>query len=290
MKTNLKSKKSLGALIILVGLIFVPLSFVKADSGASLYLTPSSGNYNTDNLINVSVEINTGDETINAVKSILNFNEKLEVQSISKSGSILGLWMEEPSFDNSARTVSFGGAGAGTTYKGSAGKLITITFKAKDSGTGIINFSSNSVKYGATTIEVDSAIGSSFVINVSCSCTSWQNNNCGGGDCSSTYRFQTRTCTPFGCSLEERCIEDSSCLAAPITKEKVVEEPITESEIVEATVKEEMLQRSLLANLTVAWGGTGQLTLLVIIASLCLMALVFIGLKEWKLFQRKKKK
>lgn len=235
MKIKFKFKKSLGAIIILAGLVFVPLSFAMANSGVLLYLTPSQGTYSIGDLINVSVMVNTKDKTINAVKSTLSFNEKLEVQSISKSGSILGLWIEEPSYDNSLRTISLGGAGAGTAYEGSAGKLISIVFKAKSSGEGTINFSSSLVKYGATTVEVDSAVGSSYTIKVSCNCTFWQNSNCGEGDCSVAQRLQTRDCTPSGCSLENRCIEDSSCVeASVIEKEDIVEEeePIQEDEVV----------------------------------------------------------
>ena len=208
MKTNFRFKTFLVTFTILAGLVSIPLSFAKADSGVSLYVTPSSGNYNIGNLINVSVKVNTEGETINAVKATLSFNENLKVQSISKSGSILGLWIEDPSYDNSLRTISFGGAGSGTTYKGSAGKIISITFKAEKAGKGTINFSSNSVKYGATTVAVDSTTGASYTINVSCNCTSWQNKACGENDCSPDQRFQTRTCTPSGCALENRCIDD----------------------------------------------------------------------------------
>ena len=258
MKTHLKSKKSLGILIILVGLVFIPLSFVGADSGTSLYLTPSSGSYNVGNLINISLEINTGTETVNAIKATLNFNENLEIQSISKSGSILGLWMEEPSFDNSARTVSFGGAGAGTTYQGPAGKLITITFKAKNSGEGVINFTSSLVKYGGTTIEVKSASGGNYAINVSLP------------------------------PSQPKTEEVQKSVEEPTPTEEVITEEITTPEE-SATGKEEVLQGSLLADLSVAWGGTGQLTLVIVITSLCLIVLAFIGLKEWKVFQKKKK-
>jgi len=181
----------------------------------------------------------------------------LEVQSISKSGSILGLWMEEPSFDNSARTVSFGGAGAGTTYKGPAGKLITITFKAKNSGEGVISFTSSLVKYGGTTIEVKSASGGNYAIIV-----------------------------PLPPS-QPKTEEVQKSAKEPTPTEEVITKEITTSEE-PATGKEEAVQRSLLADLSVAWGGTGQLTLQIVIASLCLIALAFIGLKEWKLFQRKK--
>jgi hypothetical protein len=258
MKTNLKFKKSLGVLIILVGLVFIPLSFVGADSGTSLYLTPSSGSYNVGSLINVSLEINTGTETVNAVKASLSFNENLEVQSISKSGSILGLWMEEPSFDNSARTISFGGAGSGTTYTGPAGKLIMITFKVKNSGEGVINFTSSLVKYGGTTIEVKSASGGNYATNV-----------------------------PLPSSQPKTEEVQKSAEKLTPTKEVIAEEITTPEEPV-VIAKEEVSQRSLLAALTVAWGGTSQLTLLIVISTLCLIALAFISLKEWKLFQRKK--
>ncbi len=298
MKTNLKSKKSLGSLIILVGLAFVPLSFVGADPGVSLYLTPSSGSYNVGNLINVSVKVNTGDETINAIKATLSFNEKLEVQGISKSGSIFGLWIEEPSYDNSLRTISFGGAGIGTSYKGSGGTIISITFKVEKAGKGIISFSSSLVKYGATTIDVDSATGGSYTINIPCICTSWQDKDCGGDDCSSDQRFQTRNCTPSGCALESRCIDDSSCVSQPpIEGEEEEEEEEIKKEEPETPVKKgepmsvrELPRVSLLAGLGEALKEISQSTSLTIIMILCLIGLIFIGVKEWRLFQKKKKK
>lgn len=46
---------------------------------------------------------------------------------------------------------------------------------------------------------------------VTCTCTSWQNQGCGVGGCSSTEMYQTRTCTPSGCNIESQCIYDSNC-------------------------------------------------------------------------------
>lgn len=45
----------------------------------------------------------------------------------------------------------------------------------------------------------------------SCSCNTWTNGACGGGGCPSNQRYQTRTCTPSGCSSETRCIADTAC-------------------------------------------------------------------------------
>ena len=299
METNFKFKTFLATLIILVGLVSVPLSFLKANSGISLYVTPSSGNYDVGNLIHVSVMIDTKGETINAVKATLGFNENLEVRSISKSGSIFGLWIEDPSYDNSLRTITFGGAGAGTTYKGSAGKIISITFEAEKAGKGTISFSSSSVKYGATTIEVESATGASYTINTPCSCSSWQKGACGEGNCSSVQRFQMRTCTPSGCALESRCIDDPNCLPISEIEKPSAEEEITtpeeiippKKEIVSGPPPEEKIpQKGLLASLGMAWGEICRSALLTIVTILCLVGLVVIGVREWWLFQKKRKK
>lgn len=303
METNFKSKTFLATLIILGGLVSVPLSFIEADSGVSLYVTPSSGIYEVGDSIKVSVKIDTKGETINAVKATLSFNENLKVQSISESGSILGLWApgEEPAYDNSSRTITFGGAGVGTTYEGSAGKIISITFKAEKNGKGTITFSSSVVKYGATTIDVDSATGGSYTINVSCNCTSWQDKACGGNGCSSGQRFQTRTCTPSGCALGNQCVSDSSCVSQPSQiegeEEEITEEAIQEEEGVieepsekETVSKEGAVQKSLLAGLVMVWGGTSQLALMMVIIVLCVVTLVSIGIKELRLYRKKKRK
>ncbi len=46
---------------------------------------------------------------------------------------------------------------------------------------------------------------------VECSCTSWIRGSCGGGSCTDSERQYTRTCTPSGCDVEEKCEYDSSC-------------------------------------------------------------------------------
>ena len=363
MKTNFKFKTFLVAFTILAGLVFIPLYFVTADSDVSLYVTPSSGNYNIGDSINVSVKVNTKGETINAVKATLSFNENLKVKSISKSGSILGLWIEDPFYDNSSRIITFGGAGAGTTYKGSAGKIISIIFEAKKAGQGTINFSSNSVKYGATTIEVDSAIGGSYTITSPCNCgdwSAWQDRSCGGGNCSSTQRLQirTRSCTPSGCKSknEYRCKDDPGCISrisaveidvvppvitligsitvnlyvgstyedagstaidnvdGNITEDIVVVNPVdtttagtyiitynvsdvagNPAEEVTRNVKVEEKEETstskslLVASLAIVWGEITQSVFLIIIVISCLIGLILIGIREWRLFQKKRK-
>jgi len=303
MKTNYR----LISLIIIAGFALLPLFAAKADSGASLFLSPNSGNYEVNDTITVSVKINTGGETINAAKATLSFNENLEAKSVSKSGSIFNLWApgEEPAYDNSAKEITFGGAGAGTTYDGSAGKIISITFKAKKAGEGIVNFSSYSVKYGATEIDVESVDEASFTISPSCTCTSWQNVACGENSCQEEQLYQERTCTPSACAIEDRCIASQSCLTiiedegepssadvtADITVGREDEEEEEKEETAEEIViapKEEVEKESLLASLTIVWGGSVQLGILMAIVILGLTVLAFLGNKEWKSVKQRK--
>ena len=42
-----------------------------------------------------------------------------------------------------------------------------------------------------------------------CTCGSWSNDVCGGGSCSSEQMHQVRTCSPAGCDVESRCVDDT---------------------------------------------------------------------------------
>lgn len=131
--------------LIIIILCFSNLPTAKADS-ASLYLSPSSGSYTVNNTFSIVVRTNTGGASINAAQGILVFSpDKLSVMSISKTGSIFSLWTTEPTYSNSSGTISFGGGVPSPGYTGAPGKIITITFKAKVSGTASINWSSGAV-------------------------------------------------------------------------------------------------------------------------------------------------
>jgi hypothetical protein len=48
-----------------------------------------------------------------------------------------------------------------------------------------------------------------------CTCSSWENQACGGGTCSDSEMYQTRSCSPSGCTSESRCMPDPVCSATP---------------------------------------------------------------------------
>jgi len=112
---------------------------------ASLYFSPSSGSHAIGATFSVSVYVSSVDQAMNAASGIISFpSDKLEVTSLSKTGSIFTLWVQEPSFSNSAGTVNFESIVLNPGFTGSSGKAITITFRAKAAGNAPLTFSSGS--------------------------------------------------------------------------------------------------------------------------------------------------
>ena len=115
-------------------MIFLPTSVLQA-AGASLFFSPATGTYGLNTSFDIAVLVGSGSENINAAEGNMAFDkDKLEVISISKSGSIFSLWTNEPNFSNSAGMISFGGGVISPGYKGEGGKVLTIRFKTKQVG------------------------------------------------------------------------------------------------------------------------------------------------------------
>lgn len=131
-------------------IIFLVASFLllvaSSAQAASLYFSPSSDTYNVGESFPVSVYVSSADQAMNAASGIISFpQDKLEVTSLSKSGSIFTFWVQEPVFSNSAGTVTFEGIVLNPGFTGSTGKIITVNFEAKAAGSVPLTFSSGSV-------------------------------------------------------------------------------------------------------------------------------------------------
>lgn len=97
-------------------------------------------------LVSVRVVLATPDQSANALAGVLSFDpSKLQVTSLSKSGSVVNLWVAEPDFSNSKGQVSFEGAILNPGFTGSAGTVLAINFKAKAKGSATISFANGSV-------------------------------------------------------------------------------------------------------------------------------------------------
>jgi len=129
---------------LLIGLVFLALPSIS--KAASLFVSPNSGSYTVGQSFSVGIYVTSSDQPMNAVSGILSYpTDKLQVNSVSKSGSIIGLWAQEPSYSNSAGTATFEGIILNPGWQGSSGRVLTVTFTAKTAGTANIRFTSSSV-------------------------------------------------------------------------------------------------------------------------------------------------
>lgn len=134
---------------------------------ATLRVSPPTGVYSAGGTFSVSVLIDTSQKSVNAAEGVLSFNPReLLVVSASRGASIFNLWTLEPSYSNSAGTISFGG-GSPNGYNGSAGTVMSVTFKALSAGNPKVTFTSGSVLAadGLGTNVLTSMAGGSYTIN-----------------------------------------------------------------------------------------------------------------------------
>ncbi|MCC6290605.1 hypothetical protein IT398_00845 [Candidatus Nomurabacteria bacterium] len=148
--------------------IFTLLLLPLLTQAATLRINPSSGNFSVGQNFSASVVVSTPDQTMNAVSGSVAFpTDKLEVTSISKSGSVVGLWVQEPSFSNKDGTVSFEGVVLNPGFIGANGNVLGINFRAKNSGLVSLGFNNPAIlaNDGQGTDILSAAYESNFQIN-----------------------------------------------------------------------------------------------------------------------------
>ena len=115
-------------------------------SAANLYFSPSSGSRAVGATFSVSVYVSSANQAMNAASGVVSYPaDKLTVTSLSKTGSIVSPWVQEPLFSNSAGIVNFEGIALNPGFTGASGKLLTINFRVKTAGSASLNFSSGTV-------------------------------------------------------------------------------------------------------------------------------------------------
>lgn len=140
-------KKQSDACLCLLQCALIALSFfVGAQSvfAADLLVSPASGSYSAGQTFTVSIIADPAGDSVNAVEAGLTFDKtKLSVVNVSKTGSAFSLWTTEPSFSNTAGTISFGG-GSPTPFK-IRSTLMSVTFRTLAEGAGAVSFGTASV-------------------------------------------------------------------------------------------------------------------------------------------------
>ena len=95
---------------ILLGLLsFMPAQLALA---ASLYIDPASTTMSRGDSITMAVRLDTDEaagECVNAIDATINYDSSIQPVDISRGASIFSVWVEEPTIDQEARTISFAG-------------------------------------------------------------------------------------------------------------------------------------------------------------------------------------
>ncbi len=112
---------------------------------ATLTLSPASGTHPQGQTFSVNVNLSTpATEAANAVSGRISFpQDVLDGVSVSKAGSIVNLWVREPSISNGE--VVFEGLILNPGFQGNNGKLLSINFRGKKPGNASVDFSFGSV-------------------------------------------------------------------------------------------------------------------------------------------------
>lgn len=136
-------KKIVLGVMVFGGAFFV--AAIPSAEAATLYLSPSSGNYQVGDTFSTRVLVSTEGVTMNAVSGVISFpTHLLEATSVESAGGLISLWVEEPQIDSSG-SVSFEGIVLNPGFNGSNGEILTINFKVKDTGTIPVDFISGTV-------------------------------------------------------------------------------------------------------------------------------------------------
>jgi hypothetical protein len=121
--------------------VFIPIFTTFA---ANLYILPSSKDLNVGDKLDVSVYVDSIDQAMNAVSFKISYPEDLlKFVSLSKTGTIINLWVQEPKGGNGEFLAE--GIVLNPGFTGSRGKILNITFKALSSGKADLSFVSGAV-------------------------------------------------------------------------------------------------------------------------------------------------
>ncbi|HMO78281.1 MAG TPA: cohesin domain-containing protein [Candidatus Paceibacterota bacterium] len=133
---------------------------------ATLSVSPNTGVYTAGSSFTVRVVVNTQGKSINAAEGSLKFNpQEVTVVSVDRSNSIFNLWVTEPTFSNSAGTITFSG-GMPTGYTGTSGTIFNVTFRSTSASTARVAITDGSVlaNDGKGTNVLSSMNGGTFTI------------------------------------------------------------------------------------------------------------------------------
>jgi cohesin domain-containing protein len=138
-----RGARQYGIGVILAGALILAPFFASA---ATLFVSPATRQVSIGQTFSITVRVNTHGVAVNAIEGTLTFNPAvLQVVSLSKTGSIFDVHVQEPKFSNTAGTVQWAGVILNPGFNGESGNLLTVNFKEIALGTGQIAMISGAV-------------------------------------------------------------------------------------------------------------------------------------------------
>lgn len=108
---------------------------------ARIFFEPANNVHEIGESFTINVRMDTQGENINAVDLTILYPPILEIKSISKSGSVIQLWVQEPSYTGAGVLISGGSPGG---IKSSNALIAKITAKARAIGDGAFQLTPSS--------------------------------------------------------------------------------------------------------------------------------------------------
>jgi len=127
--------------LLSVALAIWPLAWlfspIGAYSAATFYFSPSSVKVNIGQTTTVSLFVSSPDQAMNSAGATIVLPESyVEAVSVSKSGSLLTTWTEDPAISGS--TIKFSGGLPTPGYIGGGAKILSFEIRGLKEGTGLI--------------------------------------------------------------------------------------------------------------------------------------------------------
>ncbi|TSC81601.1 MAG: Uncharacterized protein G01um101420_960 [Parcubacteria group bacterium Gr01-1014_20] len=132
-----------GFSLILIAFLCLGLSFfIKSASAvgpASIFVGPASGTFTVGSTFTVSVYVNTGGQSINAIEANLAFPpDKLQVVAPSAGKSLVQIWVNQPTYSNESGVLKFQGTIPSPGINTESGLISTVTFRVKSTGVATV--------------------------------------------------------------------------------------------------------------------------------------------------------
>lgn len=120
--------------------------FAPAAYAADLSIVPAAGSLAIKKSFTVDFILSKNTSPINAVSGEIAFPaDILSVSSVSKVGSIMKMWPDEPHYSNAVGSIQFEGVVLNPGFSGGSGNILSVTFVPKKVGNANIVYTAGSI-------------------------------------------------------------------------------------------------------------------------------------------------